>query len=219
MECGRVEQEGGLGFAVPVDFLPFLGCVSAVGWPLEEELWACWPFGARGPTVWAGAALYLRVAHCAREEVPGSRGRALADGLDRPGGQCKQMRGGEPPRADLRKVSDKVKLAEGSIVELQTEVGALRKQMVQVISTVGMLEGRLEDSVGRSRQNNVRLLGFPERAEGAMVEGFVERWIKHVVQPVGLSAVFVVERAHRALVVPPLPRAPPRAIIAIYSMV
>ncbi|KAJ1132065.1 hypothetical protein NDU88_010395 [Pleurodeles waltl] len=28
-------------------------------------------------------------------------------------------------RADLRKVSDKVKVAEGSIVELQTEVGAL----------------------------------------------------------------------------------------------
>ncbi|KAJ1191839.1 hypothetical protein NDU88_001154 [Pleurodeles waltl] len=33
-------------------------------------------------------------------------------------------------RADLRKVSDKVKVAEGSIVALQMEVGALRKQMV-----------------------------------------------------------------------------------------
>ncbi|KAJ1211066.1 hypothetical protein NDU88_006428 [Pleurodeles waltl] len=33
-------------------------------------------------------------------------------------------------RADLQKVSDKVKVAEGSIAELQTEVGTLRKQMV-----------------------------------------------------------------------------------------
>ncbi|KAJ1189166.1 hypothetical protein NDU88_005917 [Pleurodeles waltl] len=43
-------------------------------------------------------------------------------------------------RADLRKVSNKAKVAEGSIVELQTEVGALRKQMMQAISTVGRLE-------------------------------------------------------------------------------
>ncbi|KAJ1109481.1 hypothetical protein NDU88_006841 [Pleurodeles waltl] len=43
-------------------------------------------------------------------------------------------------QADLMKVSDKVKVAEGSIVELQTEVGALQKQMVQATSTVGWLE-------------------------------------------------------------------------------
>ncbi|KAJ1177503.1 hypothetical protein NDU88_002758 [Pleurodeles waltl] len=41
---------------------------------------------------------------------------------------------------DFRKGSDKVKVTEGSIVELQTEVGALRKQMVQATSTVGWLE-------------------------------------------------------------------------------
>ncbi|KAJ1171573.1 hypothetical protein NDU88_003434 [Pleurodeles waltl] len=52
-------------------------------------------------------------------------------------------------RADLRKVSDKVKVAEGSIVELQMEVGA------QANSTVGRLEARLEDAEGRSRLNNI----------------------------------------------------------------
>ncbi|KAJ1200720.1 hypothetical protein NDU88_004541 [Pleurodeles waltl] len=56
-------------------------------------------------------------------------------------------------RADLRKVSDKVRVAEGSIVELQTEVGALRKQMAQANSTVGRLEARLEDAEGRSWRN------------------------------------------------------------------
>ncbi|KAJ1197569.1 hypothetical protein NDU88_001426 [Pleurodeles waltl] len=75
-------------------------------------------------------------------------------------------------RADLRNVSDKVKVVEGSIVKLQTEVGALRNQMVQVTSTVGMLEARLEDSEGRSRQNYVHLLGFPERVKGATAEVF-----------------------------------------------
>ncbi|KAJ1128021.1 hypothetical protein NDU88_006413 [Pleurodeles waltl] len=54
-------------------------------------------------------------------------------------------------RADLRKVSDKVKVADGSIVELQAEVGTLRKQMAQAGSTVGRLEARLADAEGRSR--------------------------------------------------------------------
>ncbi|KAJ1130474.1 hypothetical protein NDU88_008826 [Pleurodeles waltl] len=40
-------------------------------------------------------------------------------------------------RADLRKVSDKVKVAEGSIVELQAEVETLRKQTAQAGSMVG----------------------------------------------------------------------------------
>ncbi|KAJ1215373.1 hypothetical protein NDU88_002982 [Pleurodeles waltl] len=43
-------------------------------------------------------------------------------------------------RADLRKVSDKEKAAEGSIMELQSEVGILRMQMAQATSTVGRLE-------------------------------------------------------------------------------
>ncbi|KAJ1158197.1 hypothetical protein NDU88_010891 [Pleurodeles waltl] len=47
-----------------------------------------------------------------------------------------------------------------------------------------------------------------------MVERFVPSWIKDVLWPVGLSRVFIVERAHRALVAPPHPGAPPRAIIA-----
>ncbi|KAJ1215353.1 hypothetical protein NDU88_002962 [Pleurodeles waltl] len=45
-------------------------------------------------------------------------------------------------RAYIQKVSDKVKVAEGSIVELPTEVGALRKQMVQATSAVGRQGGR-----------------------------------------------------------------------------
>ncbi|KAJ1091210.1 hypothetical protein NDU88_004337 [Pleurodeles waltl] len=45
-------------------------------------------------------------------------------------------------RADLWKVSDKMKLAEGSIVEQQSEVGTLRTQMAQATSTVGRLEVR-----------------------------------------------------------------------------
>ncbi|KAJ1159816.1 hypothetical protein NDU88_000321 [Pleurodeles waltl] len=75
-------------------------------------------------------------------------------------------------RVDLRKVSDKVKVAEGLIVELQAEVGTLRKQMAQAGSTVGRLEAQLEDADGCFRQNNIKLLDFPERSEGDYGRGF-----------------------------------------------
>ncbi|KAJ1129270.1 hypothetical protein NDU88_007641 [Pleurodeles waltl] len=39
-------------------------------------------------------------------------------------------------RADLWKVSDKVKVVEGSIAELQSEVGTLRSQVAQATSTM-----------------------------------------------------------------------------------
>ncbi|KAJ1156571.1 hypothetical protein NDU88_009289 [Pleurodeles waltl] len=85
--------------------------------------------------------------------------------------------------------------------------------MVQANFTVGRLGERLEDAEGRSRPNNVGLLGFPEHAEGSAAGSIVESWIRDVLQLTGLSKVFVVESAHRALVAP-LPGAPPRAIIA-----
>ncbi|KAJ1100499.1 hypothetical protein NDU88_005584 [Pleurodeles waltl] len=86
--------------------------------------------------------------------------------------------------------------------------------MAQATTKVAVMEERLEDAEGRSRQNNVCLLGFSEHAEGSTLQVFVARWIRDVLQPVGLSNVFVVERAHRALVTSPRPGALPRAIIA-----
>ncbi|KAJ1188134.1 hypothetical protein NDU88_004899 [Pleurodeles waltl] len=55
-------------------------------------------------------------------------------------------------RADLRKVSNKVKAADGTISELQSEVGTLRTQMAQATSTVGRLEAWQEDAEGRSEE-------------------------------------------------------------------
>ncbi|KAJ1192676.1 hypothetical protein NDU88_001982 [Pleurodeles waltl] len=117
-------------------------------------------------------------------------------------------------RADLCKVLEKVKVAEGSIWDLQTEVDTFHKQIAQVTSTIGTLGAQLEDSEGRSWRNKVHLLGFSERVEGSTVETFFEQWMRDVLQPEVLSRVFVVERVHRALAAPHQPGAPPMAIIA-----
>ncbi|KAJ1192470.1 hypothetical protein NDU88_001777 [Pleurodeles waltl] len=132
----------------------------------------------------------------------GLKGVALEGKIETVGVEVKLL------RTDLRKVADKVKVAEGSIVELQTEVGVLWKQMAQANTAVRQLEVRLGDA------EQTRLLGFPKRAEGSTAETFVENWIRDILQPTRVSRVFVVERAHRALVAPPRPNVPKRAIIA-----
>ena len=111
-------------------------------------------------------------------------------------------------------MSDKVTTAERNMNALKAEVAHLKKQMTQIQQTAGSLENHVEDAEGRSRRNNVRILGFLERAEGQAPEKFIEDWICMELKPPGLSNLFVVERAHRALVPPPLAGAPPRAIIA-----
>lgn len=67
--------------------------------------------------------------------------------------------------SDLRKVSDKVRVAEGSLVDLQAEVGSLEKQVAAVTSTARVLKVRVEDAERRSHRNIVRLLGSQSRSQ------------------------------------------------------
>ncbi|KAJ1209477.1 hypothetical protein NDU88_004855 [Pleurodeles waltl] len=64
--------------------------------------------------------------------------------------------------ADHRKVSEKVKVVEGSIVELQAEVGSLRKQMMQVNSKVGR-KGFMEVKAKLHAMNVRYMLLYPAR--------------------------------------------------------
>lgn len=117
-------------------------------------------------------------------------------------------------RTDLRKVADKVTDAEGNIEQLQGEVASLKKTVTHLTAATSALERRAEDAEGRARRSNIRVLGVPERMEAGNPERFLETWIKTKLCPRDLSEVFVIERAHRALVPPPRPGAPPRALIA-----
>ncbi|KAJ1136233.1 hypothetical protein NDU88_002650 [Pleurodeles waltl] len=116
-------------------------------------------------------------------------------------------------RTDLCKVSDKVCVAEGSIEQLQAEVVTLNRQVAAKEAHSGALEARVEDSEGRARSNNVRLLGFPEWAEGTRPEQFMEAWIRDTLKPVGLTPMFAIERAHRVSVALLWPGALTQAII------
>lgn len=50
-----------------------------------------------------------------------------------------------------------------------------------------------------AQQNNIHLVGFPEKMEGGHMERFVEYFILHTVKPRDLSTQFTVKRAYHTL--------------------
>ena len=96
-------------------------------------------------------------------------------------------------RADFQKTNDKVTEHKSAIESLQTENRALRKQVIELHRNTKIHKTKLDDLEGRSRQNNIRITGIPEKAEGAAVDLFVEDLILKGLRPHGLSDYFSVE--------------------------
>ena len=117
-------------------------------------------------------------------------------------------------RTNLHKITDRVKATEDSVSTLTTTVDNLGKNMKHLQKRVDLMASQLDDSEGRSRRNNIRIIGVPEKAEGPSADLFVEDLITQGLQPRGLSKFFGVERAHRVPGKRPPPGAPPRTIIA-----
>lgn len=76
------------------------------------------------------------------------------------------------------------------------------------------LRAKVDDLENRSRRNNLRFVGFPERAEGTHPEKFLYSWLRDIFGTDAPSFSYVIERAHRTPPRPPPEGAPPRSIIA-----
>ena len=117
-------------------------------------------------------------------------------------------------RADHRKLTEKVTTVEGEVTELKPVQQQLQAQMSSLTTRVQTLEKRAEDAEGRSRRNNVRIVGLPEKTEGGDTVKYLENWMQTQVAPGELSQFFALERAHRVPTQAPLPGRPPRPIVA-----
>ena len=117
-------------------------------------------------------------------------------------------------RADLKKINTRLQTAEDTIQTLTSQNKELAQQVKHLQRSSETMATRIEDQEGRSRRNNIRITGVPEKMEGPSVELFVEKLIIEGLQPRGLSKMFTVERAHRVPGKPPIVGTPPRTIIA-----
>ncbi|KAJ1212978.1 hypothetical protein NDU88_000617 [Pleurodeles waltl] len=89
-------------------------------------------------------------------------------------------------QADLRKMAEKVGAAETNITALQSNMQQLQQQVWRLDATA-MLEDRAEYTEGRSKHNNICLLGFTERSVGRSMARFLAQWVIEELKPKGLS--------------------------------
>ena len=99
--------------------------------------------------------------------------------------------------ADFRKISDQISENKSAITTLQAENQTLKQRVLELQRSTTAHESKLDDLEGRSRRNNIRITGVPEKAEGAAEDLFVEDLVLKGLRPHGLSAFFSVEREHR----------------------
>lgn len=94
-------------------------------------------------------------------------------------------------------MNTRLKDVEIKTVLLITDTSELQKKVEDLQVHSAKLEAQLVDYEGRSRRNNVRILGIPEKSEEPAMDLFVEELVMNYLKPTRLSKFFTVERAHR----------------------
>lgn len=120
-------------------------------------------------------------------------------------------------RSAITPLQQKVDTHEGTIRELEhaaSDQGDRLSELENVVQTlktqVSQLTAKCEDLEGRSRRNNVRLVGIPENVEGPNPTEFVSGLLQDIFK---LDHKPIVDRAHRSLRQKPKKDDPPRPFI------
>ena len=112
-----------------------------------------------------------------------------------------------------RKLKDRVKNTENLLAELKPMTPANEGTLQDLRERVRFLEGRAEDTEGRSQRSNIRVVRVPEGAEGRDAVTFLENWIQSFTPAESRTPLFSLERAHRVPTRRPLVGAPPRPMV------
>ncbi|CAL9699011.1 unnamed protein product [Knipowitschia caucasica] len=104
--------------------------------------------------------------------------------------------------------------AEAQGTDHERRIQALEQSLAEVRQTNMKLHSKLDDLEGRSRRNNIKIVGIPEGEEKGRPTEFVTSLIPKLLEQGNLAKQVIVDRAHRV----PMPRATstqrPRSIIA-----
>lgn len=112
-------------------------------------------------------------------------------------------------KSDVGELRLTVTEMEGSLSICTDDVVALKNTVEKLSSRVSTLENKCDDLEGRSRRNNVRILGLTE--QHATTAASVSSLLK---EALGLDKEPLIDRAHRSLNPKPKPGERPRPVIA-----
>lgn len=107
----------------------------------------------------------------------------------------------------MESIEEQLSEQDGRICSLEKTVSSLKDEN-------HTLKLKLDDLEGRSRRNNIKIIGIPEQEEGGNPTEFVEALIPKLLGEENFHSSVIIDRAHRTLQPCPPAGAKPRAIIA-----
>lgn len=116
-------------------------------------------------------------------------------------------------KRDIQKVAERTTRMETRISEMEDQFTPVQRDVRKNTQVIAALLAKTDDLENRSRRNNVRLVGVPEKIEGSNPSDYFESWLVTVFGKETLSSLFAVERAHRVPLRPLPPGAPPRPVL------
>lgn len=96
---------------------------------------------------------------------------------------------------------------------VEDQLSSMKKALNTATQHIPVLMTKVDVLENRSRRNNVRLVGVPEKAEGRDPVAFLESWLSDTVGKDLLSPFSAIERAHVVPTRPLPPGAPPWPIL------
>lgn len=108
-----------------------------------------------------------------------------------------------------KEMLEKVEAMEEQIVDQDNCIHCLEK----AVSSLKNENDALKLKEGRSRRNNIKIVGIPEQEEGGKPTEFIEALIPQLLEKENFQSPVVINRVHQILRLPPPGGAKPRAFI------
>ncbi|KAL1252289.1 hypothetical protein QQF64_020085 [Cirrhinus molitorella] len=99
---------------------------------------------------------------------------------------------------------------------LSERIHSLETVCAQLSENYDKLKAKTADLEGRSRRNNIRIIGLPESVEGPRPTVFFSEMLSEIMGNQILPSPPELDRAHRALVAKPKQGGKPRAVILCF---
>lgn len=104
---------------------------------------------------------------------------------------------------------DKLEQFANSVEDVEPRLASLASENAK-------LKAKIIDLEGRSRRNNIRILGLPENIEGSQPTVFFSQLLLDVLGTEVLASPPELDRAHRTLAARPGPQGRPRAVLICF---
>lgn len=99
-------------------------------------------------------------------------------------------------KGDMQSLTERTGETEVRISQVEDDVTSLQSKVKSLEKTVEVLCDRVAEQEDRNRRSNLRLVGLPEKSEGADLCGFLETWLRETLGE-DFPSVQYVERAQR----------------------